>query len=83
MLILITFERGDWALTFSRHAITRAAGRRIYWDLIRSTVFEGEIERRGGEFLWFTKRFNKGKVVCKARITHENEARVVTIEWRR
>ena len=80
---MIRFVRGDFEIVLSRHAIKRAIGRQIPWDLIRTTIFEGKFERRGGEFIWLKKKFEQGTVVCKARCVSSTEALVVTIEWRR
>lgn len=75
-------SRGEFEVVFSRHAIKRAVERNIHWDLIERTIFNGKIRRVGDNFIWFSKDFHRGTVLCKAVEAGQGQLLVMTVEWR-
>lgn len=71
--------RGDHAVVFADHATIRAIQRRIPWDLVEKTVFEGKFKRFGGNKVRITKSFLKGAIICIGVIENQ-EIKIITIE---
>ncbi|MDP3741839.1 MAG: DUF4258 domain-containing protein [Candidatus Micrarchaeota archaeon] len=71
--------RGDYEVVFSNHALRRMVERRISWELVKKTVFEGKFERFGDNRIKLSKRFNDGAIICVG-VVQNSEIWVVTIE---
>ncbi len=71
--------RGDYEVSFQKHALQQAARRDVSWDLVKKTIYEGKFERFGNDKVRIWKRFNRGSIICIG-VIGLTRIRVITVE---
>ncbi len=72
--------RGDYEVSFQKHALQQVAKRDVPWDLVKKTIFEGKFQRFGNDKVRIWKRFNRGTIICIGVFEQDNRIRVITVE---
>lgn len=68
-----------YELDIKRHAFIRAMQRGLNPDIIENVLKGGKVKRFGKDYVKFTKKYKKFKVVCVGQICGTN-IKILTIE---
>jgi beta-lactamase regulating signal transducer with metallopeptidase domain len=73
--------KGKWEIRLSNHARRQAKERKIYSEMIISTIMSGEMKYFGKNYVKFVRKYERGNLICIGERKEQNKILILTIEW--